>query len=263
MDEERRKRKEKVYRLALFVGELILRNGGETNRVERLGRLICESEGFRYASIYVTPTLLIVGDDREHGVTFMKNIKERGINLMRLALVNAFVMDMVKEKKEIDFDKAIFLLKRLDKMESYSYWTKIFAVGFSASAFVSLFSITPMEGLVTFLITSTAVVLTKYINAMSITAILGTIISCFYIGICSLLADSYGFTNSYHTIIIGSILPFLPGVSITKSISDLVSGELISGSVRAVEAFLTALSIGIGIGGSLHIWKIFGGVING
>ncbi|MGL4403532.1 MAG: threonine/serine ThrE exporter family protein [Fusobacteriaceae bacterium] len=260
--EDERKRKEKVYRLALFVGELVLRNGGETNRVERLGGLICESQGFRYASIYVTPTLLIVGDDREHGVTFMKSIKERGINLMRLALVNAFVMNLVKDKN-IDFDKAIYLLKRLDKMESYGYWTKIFAVGCSAAAFVTLFDITLLEGMLTFLIVTSAVVLNKYINAMSITPILGTIISCFYIGMSALTADYYSYSTSYHTIIIGAILPFLPGISITKSISDLVSGELISGSVRAVEAFLTALSIGIGIGGALNIWSSFGGAING
>lgn len=257
--EDERKRKEKVYRLALFVGELVLKNGGETNRVERLGREICESQGFRYASIYVTPTLLIVGDDREHGVTFMKNIKERSINLMRLSLVNAFVMNLVKEK-DIDFDKAIYLLKRLDKMESYGYWTKILAVGCSAMAFVYLFDVTLLEILITFFIVTSSVVLNKYINAISITPILGTIISCFYVGIGSLMADHHGYATSYHTIIIGSILPFLPGISITKSISDLVSGELISGSVRAVEAFLTALSIGIGIGGALHIWNVFGGV---
>lgn len=260
--EDERKKKEKVYRLALFVGELVLKNGGETNRVERLGMLICESQGFKYASIYVTPTLLIVGDDREHGVTFMKSIKDRSINLMRLALVNAFVMNLVKDK-DIDFDKAIVLLRRLDKMESYGYWTKIFAVGCSAAAFVYLFDITMMEGLITFFIVTSAVVLNKYINAMSITPILGTIISCFYIGMGSLAVDYYGYVTSYHMIIIGAILPFLPGISITKSISDLVSGELISGSVRAVEAFLTALSIGIGIGGALHIWNSFGGVING
>lgn len=260
--EEERKRKEKVYRLALFVGELVLKNGGETNRVERLCMAICESQGFKYSSIYVTPTLIIVGDDRAHGVTFMKNIKDRGINLMRLAMVNAFVMDLIKEK-EIDFEKAIYLLKRLDKMESYGYWTKIFAVGCSAASFVYLFDITLLEGLITFFIVTSAVVMTKYINAMSITPILGTIISCFYIGMGSLMADYYGYATSYHMIIVGAILPFLPGISITKSISDLVSGELISGSVRAVEAFLTALSIGIGIGGALHIWSSFGGVING
>lgn len=261
MDTERM-RKEKVYRLALFVGELVLKNGGETNRVERLGRMICESQGFMHSCIYVTPTLLMVGDDREHGVTFMKGIKARGLNLARLALVNAFVMNLVKEK-EIDFEKSIYLLKRLDKIESYGYWTKIAAVGIAAGFFAFLFDITVIESILTFLITTTAMVFNKKINELSITPMLGTIISCFYIGTSALAADSYGLAPSYHTITIGSIIPFLPGISITKSISDLVSGELISGTVRAVEAFLTALSIGIGIGGALHIWNIFGGVING
>lgn len=261
MDRERI-RKEKVYRLALFVGELVLKNGGETNRVERLGMMICESQGFMHSCIYVTPTLLMVGDDREHGVTFMKSIRDRGLNLARLALVNAFVMNLVKEK-EIDFEKSIYLLKRLDKIESYGYWTKIGAVGIAAAFFAVLFDITPIEGVMTFLITTTAMVLNKKINGLSITPVLGTIISCFYIGTVGLVIDYHGIVPSYHTITIGSIIPFLPGVSITKSIIDLVSGELISGTVRAVEAFLSALSIGIGIGGALHLWTLFGGVVYG
>ena len=34
--EELRQEKEKTYRLVLFIGELLLKNGGETFRVERL-----------------------------------------------------------------------------------------------------------------------------------------------------------------------------------------------------------------------------------
>ena len=39
-------------------------------------------------------------------------------------------------------------------------------------------------------------------------------------------------------IIIGSIMPLVPGVAITNAIRDTIQGDLVAGNSRATEAFL-------------------------
>ncbi|WP_025697617.1 threonine/serine exporter family protein, partial [Paenibacillus forsythiae] len=49
-------------------------------------------------------------------------------------------------------------------------------------------------------------------------------------------------------IIIGSVMPLVPGLLITNAVRDLMAGHLISGLSKGAEAFLTAFAIGTGIG---------------
>ncbi len=48
-------------------------------------------------------------------------------------------------------------------------------------------------------------------------------------------------------IIIGSVMPLVPGLVITNAIRDLISGHLVSGITKGAEALLTAMAIGSGI----------------
>ena len=52
-------------------------------------------------------------------------------------------------------------------------------------------------------------------------------------------------------IIIACIMPLVPGVAITNAIRDTLNGDYVSGAARAVEAFIKALSIALGVGVSL------------
>ena len=58
-----------------------------------------------------------------------------------------------------------------------------------------------------------------------------------------------------HSIIIGSIMPLVPGVAITNAIYDTLHGDYISGSARMLEAFVTAAAIGIGVGISMALFR--------
>ncbi|MGL5125301.1 MAG: threonine/serine ThrE exporter family protein [Fusobacteriaceae bacterium] len=252
--------KEKIYRLALFIGELMLKNGGETYRVERLCTDLCESKGFKHISLFVTPTFIIIGDDRADGITFMKVIKERTINLYKVSETNQLALNLI-EGKDIDISNSIAALKEIDSCEPYSSKIKLIAAAVASSAFSALFNVGWREIVFTFFIAVIALLISKGISEMTKTSMLGVIVATFCIGILALSLEYYKIVDSSNLIIIGSILPFLPGVAITKSISDLVSGDLLSGNSRATEAFLTALSIGVGIAGAIKIWIKFGGTV--
>ena len=53
--------------------------------------------------------------------------------------------------------------------------------------------------------------------------------------------------NEIDKIIIGSVMPLVPGLLITNAVRDLMAGHLVSGISKGAEAFLTAFAIGGGI----------------
>ena len=65
------------------------------------------------------------------------------------------------------------------------------------------------------------------------------------------------FTIRQDAIIIACIMPLVPGVAITNAIRDTLNGDYVSGAARAVEAFIKALAIALGVGLGL---MLFGGV---
>lgn len=254
------RKKEGIYRISLYLSEIFLKNGGETYKVEGMVESLCRSKGIFYANILVTPTFIVMGDDRADGITFVKNIKGRTINLKKVELVNNYYEELLKADK-VDFQEVIIKLRKIDKHREYSEWFRVFAAGGGAAAFGALFDIGINEIGLIFILTITSVYISNKITKLFKAGILGVIFACIMLGLLSFYGAEHGYIKSSHSVIIGSILPFLPGVAITKSVIDLVHGDYIAGNSRAIEATLAALSIGVGIGLAMNIWVRMGGTI--
>jgi uncharacterized membrane protein YjjP (DUF1212 family) len=56
-----------------------------------------------------------------------------------------------------------------------------------------------------------------------------------------------GFGHELDKIVIGSVMPLVPGLLITNAVRDLMAGHLVAGLSKGAEAFLTAFAIGSGI----------------
>ena len=76
---------------------------------------------------------------------------------------------------------------------------------------------------------------------------LGEFCTALVIGALASTAVHLGFAHRVDDIIIGAIMSLVPGVPITNAARDIVSGNVISGIARALEAVLTAASIGCAI----------------
>ena len=69
-----------------------------------------------------------------------------------------------------------------------------------------------------------------------------------------LLAVHFRLAVNIDNIIIGAVMPLVPGVAITNSFRDILAGHLISGTARGTEAIFIAGSVGLGIA---LIFKLF------
>ena len=70
-----------------------------------------------------------------------------------------------------------------------------------------------------------------------------------------------GVTCSLDKIIIGGIIPLVPGIALTNAIRDVANSDYVSGTIRAAEALLIAVSIALGVGFVLKLCALIPGVV--
>lgn len=251
----------KVLIVATYAGQIILESGGETYRVEETIIRICENYGLKDAESFVTPTGIMCSALKENSesISIVKRVKNRTVNLERIDLVNDLSRSIELQTMPIDT-----LKDELDKIASTSVYPPYIDVLFSAlaaSGFSFMFGGNLKDFFCAFFIgiiikTTVHVATSLDINSFFINSIGGAIGE-----LLALLCINSGIGTHLDTIIIGSIMLLVPGLSITNAIRDTIAGDLVSGLTRAADAFLVAISIAAGTGAVLSIWiKIFGGI---
>ena len=60
-------------------------------------------------------------------------------------------------------------------------------------------------------------------------------------------------------IVIGDIMPLVPGIALTTSIRDFFNGDYLSGTIHMIDAVLTAFSIAVGVGTIITLYQLFTG----
>ena len=253
--------KKDVLRLATFIGHLMLSNGAETYRVNDTVKRICKSRGFSHINVFVAPNTIIVSDDRFDGYTFMKVIENRCINLNKIDMLNDFSRKFVNQL-DMTIDDAINEIKNLDEKSPYNrmelnIWTAI-----GSSSFAALVGGDNVLTFILTLITSVmAMVIYDKVKKISNIPVFATLVSAIIIGFCGVGLVELGVLNTPKMLIVGSIMPLLPGVPFIKAVRDLVSGELMSGVGRAIEAGIIATAIAVGVGIAMNMYVRFGGVL--
>ena len=62
--------------------------------------------------------------------------------------------------------------------------------------------------------------------------------------------------------IIGAIMPLVPGLAFTNAIREIADSDFLSGTVRMIDALLVFVYIAVGVGTTLSIYNSFtGGVM--
>ena len=255
------KYKKDVLRLATFIGHLMLSNGAESYRVDDTVKRICKSRGFSHINVFMAPNTIIVSDDRFDGYTFMKVIENRCINLNKIDLLNDFSRKFVSQT-DISIDDAIKELKNLDERSTHTpaavnIWTAI-----GSSSFAVLVGGDNVLTFMLTLITSVmAMIIYNKVNKISNIPVFATLVSSIVIGFCGIGLVEVGILDTPKMLIVGSIMPLLPGVPFIKAIRDLVSGELMSGVGRAIDAGIIATAIAVGVGMAMNIHVKWGGLL--
>lgn len=241
---------EKVTKLCLMAGKIMMECGAEVYRVEDTLLRIAAAAGFR-SEIYVTVTGIFV-NLFDTGTTQFVNIKKRTINLEKVALVNSYSRMFAKE--ELSLDEVYDRIKDLSKNTvTFSLVYQLISAGLVSSSLMILFGGSWYDLISTFCIGMIGYAVSGVIAQKIKINYFDSFGGALCVGLITVLLTHFGWVVNKDLVVLGSLMPLVPGVAITNSFRDILSGHLLSGVARGTEAVLIASAIGLGIalGGAL------------
>lgn len=256
---------QQVLELALEVGRIILQSGGTTNRVELMMKKVCNCFGYPETESYVTPTGIFISIKDENGNIFtsIKRIENRRIDLGKITRISTMVNCMeVKALSEQELQEQLVNfnseLKKIDNENPWSPWIRDLCGGVTSGFFCLLFGGSWAEFAVAFLIGVVVTFGLKYLEKLAFNNFLLNAIAAALIVMLAKTLDIFLPYIRLDNIIIGGIMLLVPGLSITNAIRDTMSGDLVAGTARAVEALFITVGIVAGSASMLKIWSMWG-----
>lgn len=248
-----------ILHFAVRAGEIMLQSGAETYRVEDTISRILKSQGFETVESFVIPTCIIATIDSPEIelITNVKRVKNRNVRLDKITMVNDLSRQYVNGL--VSTEDALARIRTIDTMESYSTATIIAATGISAGFFTLMLGGSLIDFIVALIIGLIFGMVKIWLSRREVTSYLIYFISGFIIG-SSVVATSWIIPGvDIDSVVIGSIMPLVPGVAFTNAIRDMIGDELISGLSRGIEALFIAVSIAAGVGIAMNTFYSLGG----
>ncbi|AOZ94777.1 hypothetical protein PNBC_07100 [Paenibacillus crassostreae] len=236
---------QKVVEVCLLAGKIMLESGAETYRVEDTMTRIATAFGLPESHSFVMPTGIIFQPDGGDSAK-LNRIMERTTNLRKVDAVNAISRQLCNG--ELSIIDAVKSLHKIDKEGSdYSIRLQITAASIASACFAIMFKGSWQDFIPAMISGGLGYLFFIYFHRLVKVKFFAELIASFCIGIVSFILTSVGLGQSVDIIIIGSVMPLVPGLLITNAVRDLMAGHLVSGVSRGVEAFLTAFAIGAGV----------------
>ncbi|AEE16357.1 threonine/serine exporter family protein [Treponema brennaborense] len=234
--------------ISLQAGALVLENGGETYRAEETSVRIARALGAQNASSFVAPTVVIVSatDSDLSYHTAMRRITRRTVNLKKIAQVNDLSRRLASRGKTSNPRQVENLLDRIRRTPEHPDWLVTCMAALSSLFFALMFGGGWMEAAASFVIGMILRVVLLFLDKFLLNNFILSVISG---GLISVLSESVlilGLVPSSVTVMTAVLMQVVPGLAIVNAIRDLISGDLMAGTARLVDAFMVAAGLSAG-----------------
>lgn len=259
-----------VLSVAAEAGHILLENGAEISRVEDIMGRISSHYGVDSGNFFVLSNGIFttghankVSKSGGQASTYanVEFIPIRAIQLSKVVAVNRLSYDIAAGKMNLDEAHA-----RLDGIRSTPAkpaWEQILGSGIGASGFCAVFGGGWMECAAALVVGLLLYAFVLGISSRYLSNIVSGICNALVATLLCILSWRIGFGSSLANIIIGAIMPLIPGVPFVNGVRDLANSDYLAGFTRLTDAMLGFFCIAVGVSlafvldGSLH-----GGVIN-
>lgn len=238
---------EMLVSLVLDIGEILLTSGGEVNRVEDTIRRIGAAYGFHKVDVFTITNFmeLTVHTKKERVITQSRRIRSVGVDLEKVARANDLSRSICKKPVAID-ELKLRVHDIIYNTKSYGMGIKLFAYMLSASTFTVFFGGGIRDAVASAL---TSIIVCFAVNACSqlkIQSIISSLVSSLLMAITVTGLTAIGIGELFDKIVIGNIMLLIPGLGLTTSIRDIITGDTVSGLMGMCDALLKAFAIAIG-----------------
>ena len=251
---------EQLLTCALDIGEMMLISGAEIGRVEDSLRLICAAYGCKRTDVFTITSSIVVSieDADRRFYTQTRRITGTQTNLTHLDQLNDLSREICRKTPSYSFIQA--KLRIIREMRPYALWLRAASSALIAGAFTVFFGGSWGDMAVSAVLGCLLCLCTHWLQRAGMNQIFVNVVASFLLSLTAISLVRMGFGQDVNKIIIGNIMLLIPGIALTNSMRDMISGDIMSGMLRFFDAILVAAAIAAGyilaaqlMGGSLWI----------
>lgn len=257
-------RQKKILLLAVRAGEMLMKNGAETYRVEDTIIRICKACKVPFVEVFATQTGIFVtidsGKKDSDVFTYVKRIEGgSSTDLKKISEINKFSREFTTT--DMTIEEGVHRLKEIKRIKPMSIPIQLLGGALISAFFCLLFEGGIIDALCAVFIGAASyglsLLLSRYFLNYFMKGFCCSALACLF----SLLISSPFPWLHYHSMLIGVLMIYVPGGAITLCIRDFLAGHMVSGLAKMAEVFLIAISLATGAGIVLSIWNSMGGAI--
>ena len=253
--------------MAMMAGEILMSVGAETRRVEDTILHILATSGFANADAFVLRTgiTITLSDPRYKTISITRRVYSGPPHLSKICDVNNVSREFCAGN--INIEQAERKLRGIKRARLYSDKQLLFSHLLATSGFAYVFGGGFLEAFlalfVGLLLGLNNVYLSKIIKKSFISDLLGAaIVAVSGVGLSILVESIFNVSVGCQYIIVGSLMPLVPGTAFTGAIRDTVAGDYVSGIARIMEALIIAASVALGVAFGLFLTDVCGSYID-
>ena len=231
----------KIMELAYEAGAILLENGAEISRVDETMRRIAGHYGVDDESFFVLSNGIMA---TAKGFARSRFIPIKGTSLDKVVAVNQLSREVSEGK--CDLEQLESRLKAIRAMRPKPAWEQILASAFGSAAFCIIFG-GFADSIAAFVAGLLLWVYMLFVGYRHLSRIAGNITGgLLATALCGVMYQ-LGLGTHLSNMIIGAIIPLIPGVPFTNGIRDLAHEDYIAGVTRLLDAMLVFFCIALGV----------------
>lgn len=237
---------EKLLSCALDIGEQMLISGAEVGRVEDSVKRICEAYHVKRADVFTITSSIVATLENSDGktITQTRRIVSYRTDLTKLHKLNDLSRKICNSQPDLHY--ILRELEEIKQKKPYPLAVQCAACALIAGSFTIFFGGTPIDAIPSAIIGAVLKAVVFTIDKSKVNMVFANVVCSFVACLLAFSFTSIGFGTSVDKIIIGNIMLLIPGIALTNSIRDMISGDIMAGMLRFFEACLIALAIASG-----------------
>lgn len=246
----------RIMQLALDAGTVLLSNGAEIWRVEDTISHICKAYQVEDVDAFILSNAIFItgNNDREAVFAKVKHIPLSGVHLGIVTEVNDLSRHISAGKYTVE--EAAEKLEEIRTRPSKNPIYRALASGMGAGCFCYILKASITESLITVVIGSLVLLFSLWAEKHGFPKLVKNILGGGIIALLALAATYLPFKAgvSVDKMIIGAIMPLIPGVAFVNSIREIANTDFLSGTVRMLDTIMVFMYIAIGASSVLSLY---------
>lgn len=234
---------DKALEVASLAGHILLENGAEISRVEETMERISRHYGVQSGDFFVLSNGIFTTGST--GYAKVEFIPFKGAQLERVAAVCQLSRDIEQDKYSLD--EAYDMLLQIRTRKTKPVWEQLLGAMVGSAGFCIIFGGAPLDAIAAAIVGFIVWAFVVFVSAPHLSKPVGNIAGGIIGTLFCLIFHKIGFGVNLGNMIVGSLIPLIPGVPFTNGIRDLAAEDYIAGATRLLDAMMVFFCIAAGV----------------